>query len=577
MAAYDMVIRGGTVVDGTGGEPFTADVAIHNGKIAAVGKVGEAGREEIDARGLLVTPGFVDIHTHFDAQVMWDKHLTPSSGHGVTTLLMGNCGVGFAPCKPEDRPVMVDVMEGVEDIPGAVLNEGLPWNWSTFPEFMDALEMRRVDVDFATMVPHVPVRVYVMGERGVRREPATPAEIRQMAAIVKEGVEAGALGFTTSRTAGHRARSGDVIPSTTVSEDELLGIALALKEVGTGQIMSASEFDTSNGPSTEFALLRRLAEASGRPVHFPLLQGNDFPDRWREIADAVAEARKAGAMMHGQVVARPVGVLYGLQMTSHPFSNCPSYIAIADRPLAERVALMRDPALKAKLLKEDPLTPKARTVFMSRQLQQLFRMGDPPNYAPPLEQRIDKLAEREGRSALDIAYDILLEKDGHGVLYHPARNYAFNNLDTVLEMLKRPEGIIGLGDGGAHLGRICDSSMPTFLLSYWARDREGEKLPVQTVVKKLTSDNARNLGFLDRGVLKPGYKADVNVIDHARLRLHAPHATHDLPTGGMRLSQQADGYVATILSGEVTFRNGKSTGKLPGKLVRGPQAAPAAA
>ncbi len=577
MSIYDLVIRGGMVVDGTGTKPFVADVAISGGKIAAVGKVTEAGREEIDARGLLVTPGFVDIHTHFDAQVMWDKHLTPSSGHGVTTLLMGNCGVGFAPCKPEDRPIMVDTMEGVEDIPAAVLNEGLPWNWSTFPEFMDALETRRVDVDFATMVPHAPVRVYVMGERGVRREPATPTDIRQMAALVKEGVEAGALGFTTSRALGHRARSGDVVCCTTASEEELVGMALALKEAGTGQFMTASEFDMSSGYSPEFAMLRRIAEVSGRPVHFPLLQANDFPHRWREIADMAADARKNGAMMYGQVVSRPVGVLYGLQMTSHPFSDCPSYRAIADKPLAARVAAMRDPAMKAKLLKEDPLHPTLRTVMMSRQVQLLFRMGEPPNYAPPLEQRIDKIAEREGRTPLDVAYDILLENEGHGVIYHPARNYAFNNLDTVLEMLKRPEGIIGLGDGGAHLGRICDSSMPTFLLAYWARDREGEKLPVETVVKKLTSDNARNLGFLDRGVLKPGYKADLNVIDHARLTLHAPHATHDLPTGGMRLSQHADGYVATILSGEVTFREGKWTGKLPGKLVRGPQAAPAAA
>ncbi|MEQ8248199.1 MAG: amidohydrolase family protein [Alphaproteobacteria bacterium] len=568
MAKYDLVVRGGTVIDGTGGAPFDADVAVTDGKIAAVGKVADAGSEEIDAKGHLVTPGFIDIHTHFDAQVMWDQHLTPCSEHGVTTVLMGNCGVGFAPCKPEHRAVMVDVMDGVEDIPAAVLDKGLPWTWQSFPEFMDVLETRRADVDFGTFVPHVPIRVFVMGERGIRREPASPADIRQMAALVEEGIEAGGFGFTTSRATGHRARSGDVIPSTTADEDELLALALAMTRKGRGHFMSASEFNSVNGVSAEFNMLRRIAEISGRPVHFPMLQGSDAPDRWREIADGAAAAIKNGASMYGQVVPRPVGVLFGLEMTNNPFTTCPSYQAIASLPLAKRVAALRDPALRARLLDEDPANPDDRVVKMSRSADLLYRMGDPPNYSPPLSDRLDKIAESKGTTPLAVAYDVMMENDGNGVLYLPARNFAFNNLDTCLEMLRRPEMEIGLGDAGAHVGRICDSSMPTFLLTYWGRDRDGERLSLPWIVKALTGDHARVMGMPDRGILKTGLKADINVIDHDRLKLHAARATHDLPGGAMRLSQQAEGYVATVVSGVVSRRDGDWTGELPGRLVR---------
>ncbi len=568
MAKFDLVIRGGTLIDGTGGDPYDADIAIGGGRIEKIGKVDDAGTEEIDAKGLMVTPGFIDIHTHFDAQVMWDTHMTPCSQHGVTTVLMGNCGVGFAPCKPEHRDVMVDVMDGVEDIPALVLNEGLPWTWESFPEFMDVLATRKADVDFGTFVTHVPIRVYVMGERGIRREPASADDIQRMAALVEEGIEAGAFGFTTSRATGHRARSGDVVPSTTADEDELMAMALAMKRKGRGHFMSASEFNMSNGFSCEFNMLRRIAETSGRPVHFPLLQGNEAPERWREIADGAAAAIRNGASMYGQVVARPVGVLFGLEMTSNPFTTCPSYEAIAHLPLPERVAAMRNPELRTRLLAEEPGDAEARTVIMSRSAHLLYRMGDPPNYSPPIEERLDKVAERQGTTPLAVAYDTLLENDGHGVLYFPARNFAFNNLDTCLEMLRRPEMEIGLGDAGAHVGRICDSSMPTFLLTYWGRDRDGERLPLPWIVKALTSDHARVMGMPDRGILKEGLKADINVIDHDHLRLHAARATHDLPTGAMRLSQQADGYVATVVSGEITRRDGDWTGALPGRLVR---------
>lgn len=568
MASFDLIIRGGTVVDGGGGDPFEADVGVRDGTIAEIGRIDDRGAEEIDAKGHLVTPGFIDIRTHFDAQVLWDTHMTPCSEHGVTTTLMGNCGVGFAPCRPEHRDMMVDVMDGVEDIPADVLKEGLPWTWKSFPEFMDTLATRRVDSDFGTFVPHVPIRVFVMGERGVRREPASPADIKQMAAILEDGLDAGGFGFTTSRTTGHRSRSGDVIPCTTADEDELLAMARVMERKGRGHFMSASEFKWTDGVSSEFNMLRRIAEATGRPVHFPLLQAPDAPDRWRDVADGAAEAAKNGATMIGQVVPRPVGVLFGLEMTNNPFTTCPSYQAIAHLPLAKRVTALRDADLRARLLEEAPGDPDDRVVMMSRSAHLLYRMGDPPNYSPPMEQRLDHIAEREGTDPLTVAYDVMLENDGHGVLYLPARNFAYSNLDTCLEMLKRREVEIGLGDAGAHVGRIFDSSIPTFLLTYWVRDREDERLPLPWVVKALTGDHARVMGMADRGLLRPGLKADINLIDHDRLRLHAARATHDLPTGAMRLSQKAEGYVATIVTGEVTRRDGEWTGALPGRLVR---------
>jgi N-acyl-D-aspartate/D-glutamate deacylase len=577
MADYDLVIRNGSIADGSGADLFDGDVAIRDGKIVAVGKVLGVGDEEIDAQGKLVTPGFVDIHTHYDGQVTWDDHLSPSSNHGVTTVLMGNCGVGFAPCRPDQRAIMIDVMEGVEDIPGIVMAEGLPWNWTTFPEYMDALDARRMDIDFGVQVPHIPVRVYVMGKRGVAREPARTEDIRQMAALVREGLEAGALGFSSSRSAGHRTASGDVVPSTTASEDELLGIGLAMKAAGKGLFMTATDFDTSNGTSAEFALLRRIAEASGRPSFFPLLQYNEAPHRWFEIAEACAEARRHGADMYGQVVGRPVGLLYGLELTSHPFSGCPSYRQVMHLPLPERVKALRDPALRARIVSEEATLEDERVLRLARSVDEMYPMGDPPNYSPSADDRLDNIGARTGRTALEVAYDEMLEHEGKGLIYHPARNFTDFNLDVVLQMLKRDDTILGLGDGGAHLGRICDGSMPSFMLTYWCRDRQGERLSLPWTVMKLTKQTAELGGFHDRGQIRVGYKGDLNVIDFDNLTLHAPHAVQDLPAGGTRLFQEADGYVATVLSGHVTFRDGKATGLLPGRLVRGAQPSPAPA
>jgi N-acyl-D-aspartate/D-glutamate deacylase len=575
MADYDIVIRGGTVMDGEGGAPFVADVAIKDGVIAAVGIVAGSAAEEIDAAGLMVTPGFVDIHTHYDGQVTWDNHLSPSSGHGVTTVLMGNCGVGFAPCKPDQRDVMIDVMEGVEDIPGVVMAEGLPWSWETFPEYMDFLETRTIDVDFGAQVPHIPVRVYVMGKRGVAREPAKPADIEKMKQIVREAMDVGAMGFTSSRSVGHRTASGDVVPSTTASEDELLGICLALKEAGRGLIHTATDFDTSNGLSSEFMLLRRIAEATGRPLFYPLLEYPDAPERWRWLNNATKEAAARGVRMYGQVVGRPVGLLYGLELTTNPFSGSKTYQSIAHLPVEERVAQMRKPEVKARILADEPYLDDERVLNLSRSIAEMYPMGNPPNYSPPYEDRFDVKAQALGLAdPFEVAYDYLLQDGGKAIIYHPARNYTFYNLDVVREMLTSDGTVLGLGDGGAHLGRICDGSMQTHMLTYWTRDRDGPRLELPWVIQKMTSEPADIIGFRDRGRLKKGFKADVNVIDYEKLHLHPPHPVRDLPAGGTRLQQKADGYVATILSGIVTFRNGESTGKLPGRLVRGEQEAP---
>ena len=569
MPDFDLVIRGGTIADGTGADLFDGDVALSDGRIVAVGQFAGHGAQEIDARGQLVTPGFVDIHTHYDAQVTWDSHFSPSTNHGVTTLLMGNCGVGFAPCKPEMREQMIDVMEGVEDIPGIVMAEGLPWNWTTFPEFLNALEQRRMDADFAVAVPHIPVRVWVMGQRAIRREPATSRDMQRMAAIVAEGMAAGAYGFSTTRVIGHRTAGGEQLPVTTASEDELMAIALAMRPYGKALFMSASEFDTSNGFSSEFRLLERIARESGHTVTFPLLQYNEAPDRWLDIANTCRDARAQGADMLGQVVGRPVGVLMGLQLTLHPFRGCPSYDAIDALPLAQRVSAMRDPATRAAILSEygGKLDPAKYPAFM-RYIHLCYPMGTQPDYSPPESRRLDNLAAATGQTLPELAYDLLLEEEGQAILYFPARNFTRFNLDVVREMLTREDTVLGLGDGGAHCGAICDGSMQTYLLTYWARDREGEKLSIPHVVRRMTSHGAQVMGLTDRGIIAPGMKADLNVIDHANLRLHPPRAVFDLPAGGRRLTQEAQGYTATILSGIITHAHDQPTGNLPGRLLR---------
>lgn len=570
-AQYDLVVRNGTIIDGSGGPAFDGDIAVANGVIAAVGQVNGSGREEIDAEGKVVTPGFVDIHTHYDGQITWDNSLAPSSHHGVTTVVMGNCGVGFAPCKPEDRELLMTLMEGIEDIPIDTMRSAIPWNWQSFPDFLSALEAKRCEVDFAAQVPHGALRVFAMGKRAVDREPATTADVALMARLVGEAVEAGALGFSTSRTLQHRTKSGALCPTITASEDELGAIAFAMGEAGKGVIEFADDFHgASEQYSAEFEMWQRIGHRSGRPLSYALIQFPATPDAWRHLLKFTARANGDGIIIKPQVSTRGIGSLYGLDTSEHPFTRTPSYRAISHLELDARVALMRRPDVRERIIAEAPTHP----IPGNRIIANMFPFGDPPDYEPPREQSVAARAERNGRSVFEEAYELLLGTGGHSMLYYPAVNYAAGTLDVIYEMMSHPDTLIGIGDGGAHLGRVCDASIPTHLLTYWTRDRRGARVPLAEAVRMITRDTARFYGLADRGVIAPGMIGDLNVIDYDRLRLHAPVVHHDLPAGGTRLLQEADGYCVTVKSGAVTFREGTPTGELPGRLVRGARTAP---
>ena len=567
----DLVIRDGTVIDGTGAQPFDADVAITAGKITGVGKVNDRGTEEIDARGMLVTPGFVDPHTHYDGQATWSSRITPSSWNGVTTTLFGNCGVGFAPCKPSQRDMLVKLMEGVEDIPEVVLTEGLPWNWQSFPDFLDALGARQYDMDIAAQVPHAALRVFVMGERGAEREAATEHDRAEMARLAAEGVQAGALGFSTSRTLNHKTLDGRSIPSLGAAEAELAAIAAALRDIGAGWMQVISDFDEVED---EFAMLRRLVATSRRPMAITILQRDNRPEEWRRMCGWIAEANAAGLPMLGQVLTRPTGILLGFEISQNPFVNRPSYQTIASLPFEQRIAMLRQPEFRARLIAEGGADGgMARRVS---RWDRIFPLGDPPDYEPPPEMSVAAMAARQGRAPEEVAYDLLLEHGGKAILYRPLSNYSYGNLDTVRDMLTHDATIVGLGDGGAHVGVLCDSSAISYMLTHWTRDRtRGARVPLPWAIKRLTRDSATAIGLHDRGVIAPGYKADINVIDYDHLQLRRPEVVYDLPSDGRRLVQRTDGYVATIVSGIPVYRNGEATGALPGRLVRGTQAAAA--
>ncbi|HEY1749716.1 MAG TPA: amidohydrolase family protein [Caulobacteraceae bacterium] len=569
---YDLVVRGGTVYDGEGGAPFEADVAVKDGRIAAVGRIAGSGAEEIDARGQVVAPGFVDIHTHYDGQATWESRMQPSSWHGVTTVVMGNCGVGFAPCRPADHDRLVRLMEGVEDIPFPVLSEGLPWNWESYPDYLDQLARRRFDVDIGSQLPHAALRVYVMGQRGVDREPATEADIAAMAALAKEAMAAGAIGFGTSRTLNHRSSDGSPIATLTAGEDELTGIALGIAAAGKGVLQVVSDFADE---AEEFAMLRRVVERSGRPLSFSLIQSPVKPGNYRTLLDKVEDAVAAGLEIKAQVAARPVGVLFGLELTLNPFSPYPVYKEIARRPLAERVALLRDPAFREKLLSHPP---EGRVRGRMKDWANMHLVSGLPDYEPQAETSIAWIAEHSGRAPEEVCLDHLVSNDGHAMIYVPVLNYAEGNLEPARRMMTHKDCVPGLSDGGAHVGTICDGSFPTTLLTYWTRDRtRGPRLPLEHIIRLQARETARAVGLNDRGVLKVGYRADLNVIDYDRLTLHAPEVAYDLPAGGRRLLQRASGYTATVVAGEVTYRDGEATDALPGRLLRGGQAAPMAA
>src|SRR4051794_30135754 len=508
MREHEVVIRGGSVVDGTGAGKRTADVAIDGGVITQIGRVAGSARRTIDADGLLVTPGFVDIHTHYDGQASWGERMIPSSWHGVTTVVAGNCGVGFAPVHPHDHDRLIELMEGVEDIPGTVLHEGLAWNWQSFPEFMDALEGRRFDVDVALQVPHGALRLHVMGERGARREVATAADIAAMAGLAREAIEAGALGFTTSRTMNHRTSRREYTPTLTAEADELIGIAREIGRSGRGVLQVVSDFADVDA---EFAIFRSMAEQSGRPLSFSLVQVRG--EGWRRQLELLTAANADGVTMTAQVAPRAVGLMLGLQCTLHPLLLNPVYAGIAARPLAERVTAMTDPSFKQKVLEaaSAPRDDSKIGGMLIHAYHRMYELGDPPDYEPDRASSIAARAERQGRTPLDLAYDVMLRDGGTSFLYLPSLNYADGNLDAVGEMLAHPNAIVGLADGGAHVGTICDASFPTTMLTLWARDRDRGRLELPFAVQRQTRDTARAVGLRDRGVLAPGYRADLNV------------------------------------------------------------------
>ena len=565
MSQYDLVIRSGSVIDGTGQQPFTADVAIKNGKIAETGRVSGHGDREVNADGALVTPGFVDIHTHYDGQATWSNRMSPSSHHGVTSVVMGNCGVGFAPVRPTDHDLLIELMEGVEDIPGVALSEGLSWEWESFPDYLDYLSKRQFDMDICAQLPHAAMRVYVMGQRGADREPATTQDIIEMRRLTEEAIRAGALGFTSSRTLNHRSSKGEPTPTLQAEHDELVGMANALHTIGYGVMEMISDFEDLD---TEFELLKSMVGSAGRPMSISLAQG--ISDHgWRKILNKIEHANDAGYKMRGQVAPRPIGILLGLTTTLSPFTTRPSFTEVAHLPLDERVLAMADPGRKARILAE-PTGKGFGTMFrLMDEGRKIWLMTDPPNYEPNPEDSLNAQAIARGLDPWSYIYDVLLENNGRSLLYTPFANYAQNNLDCCRDMILHKDTVMGLGDGGAHVGTICDASFITSLITHWGRDRvRGEKIDLPTLIKCQSRDTARAVDLTDRGTLEPGMKADVNIIDFENLSVRLPEIVNDLPAGGARLQQRADGYLMTIVNGEPTYIEGEETDSLPGRLVR---------
>lgn len=580
--SFDVKITDGLVYDGNGGEPARAHIGVKDGRIAEIGDCAAAADRTVDAEGAIVTPGFIDLHTHYDGQASWDEELKPSVNHGVTTVLMGNCGVGFAPVRKADHDRLIRLMEGVEDIPGTALHEGLTWGWESFAEYMNALDAMPHTIDFGVMVPHDPVRVYTMGERASAFEQSTDEDIAMMRALVREGLEAGAAGFSIGRTDVHRTADGDWTPSSEASIKELTGIAQAFKGRDKGVMQIVCDFNLEREGDQfdeEFAVVEAFVRAGGRPASISLMQRDMAPDQWLRILGATERLNADGVDFRVQVAPRAIGVFNGLQCTFHPLMAQPSYIEIKDRPLDERVAIMRDASFREKCLAEKPVKlagegssvpPIADTMIAAIELvaNKLFRLGENPDYEQPAEQSLGAEARHDGVSAMEKLYDTLLELDGRQLIYFPIYNYTEFNYENVRKMLTHPNAMLGLSDGGAHVGTICDASFPTYLLSHWCRDRGRGRMPLARAIQMLTADGADYLGLADRGRLKVGARADINVIDHDKLRLGAPEMIRDLPAGGQRLLQQVRGYRTTFVAGEQVVANDQVTDARPGRLVR---------
>jgi N-acyl-D-aspartate/D-glutamate deacylase len=578
---FDLKITGGRIVDGTGAPAYVGDVAIKDGKIVEIGaSVPGDATKTVDAAGRLVTPGFVDVHTHYDGQVTWDDNLDPSGGHGVTTVVMGNCGVGFAPVKPGKEEWLIQLMEGVEDIPGTALSEGITWEWETFPEYLDALDKRKTSVDFGTQLAHGALRAYVMGERGARNEPATPTDIAEMRELTRQAIEAGALGVSTSRVLGHRAMDGEPVPGTFAAEDELFGLGYALKDAGRGIFelapAGADGQDLVNA-KREVEWMKKLSAEIERPVTFAMIQNEAEPNLGREIMTESIEAADHGAQLYPQIAARPFGLMIGLQ-THHAFARRPTFVRLAAETdsLESLAEAMRQPENKKAILGEENLPADPANIFdgmtdmIAATLHRLYAIGDPPDYEPTADRCVAAIAKAQGVEPIEVAYDLFAAGDGTNMLMMPIFNYVDGDHEVIREQLLNPYCVSGLSDGGAHCGMICDASIPTFMLTHWARDRSrGEKFPIEWVVKKQTKDTAELFGMTDRGTLEVGKKADLNVIDFENLKLRSVKLVHDLPAGGRRLLQKAEGYDYTILSGEITREKGVDTGARPGRLVRG--------
>jgi N-acyl-D-aspartate/D-glutamate deacylase len=573
---FDLIIRGGTIADGTTGALSEGDIAITGGRISEVGSIRGVGTEEIDARHKLVTPGFIDMHTHYDGQVIWEERMWQSSSHGLTTAVIGNCGMGFAPCRAPDRQALVDLMEGVEDIPEAVMERGLSWDWETFPQYLDAIDRRPHDIDVAAYLPHAALRVYVMGDRAVAGSRAEAADLQRMTDLTREAVAAGAIGFATSRNLWDADSNGKTICTQGIDESELHALGQGLRQAGSGVIQALlNPQGGAEQMDAEFAMLQRLAKSSGRPLSMSVMQVVNQPERWRQSLALIDGAAKEGLPIKGQVIGRPAGLLFGLDLSYHPFSFHPSYQAIAKLSLDERLAALKQPELRARILAEKPGKPPYPALdYFLRAFEWMFLLGDPPNYEPALSDSIAGRAARAGVSPDEVIYDLLIENNGENVFLLAALNYARGTLDDALIMLRDPNTVLGLGDAGAHYGLVTDFSFPTFMLAFWARDRKGEKLSVSETVHALTRRPAEAMGLFDRGIIESGYRADINVIDHDRLTLGGPRPIYDLPGGGRRLRQDAVGYEATIVAGKPIYRHGVSTGALPGRLVRGEQRDP---